>query len=111
MGRLEGKEVIPIDNNEYKNKEIDEIIQKIESFNPKFIKLQNELDEIFKEYDSNSQITKQNIHKINETIKYITTLENNYELDSSVKDIIINHQNMPYLYHAIELINAVFLVS
>ena len=48
---LQGNEILNIDNNEYKNEEIDTIIKTIESFQPKFMKLQDELDELHIDYN------------------------------------------------------------
>ena len=88
INALEGKEIIPIDNIEYKNEEIDEIIKKIESFPPKFLKLQNELNEIFKEYNLNSEITEKNIITINETIDFIGKIKKDYQIDPSNENLI-----------------------
>lgn len=85
---LNGQEVIPIDNNEYKNNTIDEIITKIESFQPEFIKLQDELDEKYKKYNEHIGITQKNILKIENSIRCMIELKEDYDLDDSVKDII-----------------------
>ena len=54
-------------NNEKQNEEINEIneiIDKIESFEPKFNKLQDELDQLNSEYNNEKKNTEKNINKI-----------------------------------------------
>jgi len=88
LDSLNNQEVIPIDNNEYRNKDIDEIIQKIDSFGPEFQKLQDELDELFKLYVAQIGNTQKNILKIENSIRCMSELQGEYNLDESVKDII-----------------------
>ena len=85
---LQGIEIIPIDNNEYKNDEIDEIITKIESFSSKFFILQDELDKLHREYNEEKKNTSENINKIDSSIKFMKKMENDYKIDDSMKDII-----------------------
>ena len=85
---LQGTEILPIDNKEYKNEEIDKIIETIESFQPKFCKLQDELDEIHKEYNSEKNNTRESILKIDSSIQFMKKLEDDYKIDDSVKDIV-----------------------
>ena len=85
---LQGKEVIPINNEEYKNWAIDEMIKKIESFVPKFNILQDELDELYKEYDKQINTTQKNIKKINDAIQYMKKIEEEYNIDESIKEIV-----------------------
>ena len=85
---LQGTEILPIDNKGYKNEEIDKIIETIESFQPKFYKLQDELDEIHKEYNSEKNNTRESILKIDSSIQFMKKLEDDYKIDDSVKDIV-----------------------
>ncbi len=85
---LQGTEILPIDNKGYKNEEIDTIIETIESFQPKFCKLQDELDEIYKEYNNEKKNTKESILKIDSSIQFMKKLEDDYKIDDSVKDIV-----------------------
>ena len=85
---LQGNETLNIDNNEYKNEEIDTIIKQIESFQPKFIKLQDELDELHIDYNKEINNTKKNISKIETLIKFMKQMEEDYKIDDSIKDIV-----------------------
>ena len=85
---LQETEILNINNNEYKNEEIDKIIKTIESFHPKFIKLQDELDELHINYNKELKHTKNDILKIESSIKFMKQMEEDYKLDESIKDII-----------------------
>ena len=85
---LQGNETLNIDNNEYKNEEIDTIIKTIESFQPKFMKLQDELDELHIDYNKELNNTKKNISKIETLIKFMKQMEEDYKIDDSIKDIV-----------------------
>ena len=85
---LQGNETLNIDNNEYKNEEIDTIIKQIESFQPIFIKLQDELDEFHIDYNKEINNTKKNISKIETLIKFMKQMEEDYKIDDSIKDIV-----------------------
>ena len=85
---LQGNETLNIDNNEYKNEEIDTIIKTIESFQPKFMKLQDELDELHIDYNKEINNTKKNISKIETLIKFMKQMEEDYKIDDSIKDIV-----------------------
>ena len=85
---LQGTEILNINNTDYKNEEIDKIIKTIESFHPKFIKLQDELDELHINYTKELKHTKNDILKIESSIKFMKQMEEDYKLDESIKDII-----------------------
>ena len=82
------EEIIVIDNEQYKNKEIDEIVTKIESFVPEFKKLQDELDSIHKEYIRHTEKTKKDIQTIEKSVQFMKSIENKYNEDKSVKEIV-----------------------
>ena len=64
------KEIIEINNNEYQNKEIDELIEKINNLfsNEKFYKLQNELIEIEKDLTKEMNKSTENLQTFDEEI-------------------------------------------
>jgi len=79
-------------NNEKQNEEINEIneiIDKIESFEPKFNKLQDELDQLNSEYNNEKKNTENNIKKLESSILFMKSFEIEYKNnDENVKDII-----------------------
>jgi len=85
---LQGRETIKIDNKNYKNEEIDNIVDKIESFQSEFEKIQDELFELDKDYQKQSDTTQKNVNKIHESIKYMRKIEEDYKVDDSVKEIV-----------------------
>ena len=84
---LHKKESINIDNEEYKNEEIDSIVNQIESFADKFSILQVELEILHKEYVKENNITKTNVDKIDSSVKYMMNMESKYEIDENLKEI------------------------
>ena len=85
---LQGVEILNINNTDYKNEEIDKIIQTIDSFYPKFMKLQDELDDLNINYNKELKHTKDDIIKIKSSIKFMEQMEEDYKLDESIRDII-----------------------
>ena len=85
---LQGREIVEIDNENYKNEEIDKIVEKIDLIKEDFDKLQDELNEIDKEYQKQVDITEKNVNKIKETIKYMKNIEEDYKVDESVKELV-----------------------
>jgi len=83
---LQGREVITIDNIGYKNEEIDGIIEKIESFAPKFNALQNELDVLHAAFATESKKTEANVQKIESSIQFIKAMAAHSEKDA-INDI------------------------
>ena len=61
---LQGRETVEIDNENYKNEEIDKIVEKIDLLKENFDDLQDELNEIDKEYQKQIDITEKNVNKI-----------------------------------------------
>lgn len=85
---LQDREKIDINNKNYKNEEIDKIVEKIESFRIEFEKIQDELCELDKDYQKQVDTTQNNVNKIHESIKYMKKIEEDYKLDDSVKEIV-----------------------
>ena len=85
---LQGVEILNINNTDYKNEEIDKIIETIDSFYPKFMKLQDELDDLNINYNKELKHTKNDIIKIKSSIKFMEQMEEDYKLDESIRDII-----------------------
>ena len=87
---LNNKDTLTIENEgEYKNKEIDELISKIESFEPKFMKLQEELDTLSNEYNKEIKNTENNVKKLESSIIFMKSVEKEYQKnDVNIKDII-----------------------
>lgn len=88
LNLLNDKEILPIDDPEFKDEEIDDIISKIKGFSENFSILQNDLDKAQKDYEECIKYTKENIKKINSSIEFIKTCNKEYETDEKVKTII-----------------------
>jgi len=85
---LQGTEILPIDNKDYQNKEIDEIISKLDEFSDEFIQLQDELDELHIKYNQEFKVTQGNITKLDSTIHYMKSLNEEYDKDETIKEIM-----------------------
>jgi len=85
---LQGREKIEIDNKNYKNEEIDKIVEKMESLQTEFEKIQDELCLLDKDYQKQVDTTQKNVNKISESIKYMRKIEEDYQVDDSVKEIV-----------------------
>ena len=90
---LNNKDVLPIDDPEFKDKEIDDIISKLKIFSRNFDILQKDLDIAYKKYNDCVNTTQGNIQKINNSIQLIKTCAKEYDNDSSTKDIIDSLKN------------------
>jgi len=82
LDALQGRELITIDNTGYKNEEIDGIIEKIESFAPKFHELQVELDLLHAEFTTESNNTEGNVRKMESSIQFIKAMAAHSEKDT-----------------------------
>lgn len=85
---LNNKEILPIDDSEFKDEEIDDIISKLKGFGENFISLQKDLDDAQEKYQEYFKTTQGNIQKINNSIELIKTCNKEYESDEKVKVII-----------------------
>jgi hypothetical protein len=85
---LHGRDIIPIDDEEFKSEEIDSIITKIKSLNQELLTLQVELDEYHKKYNDELKKTKGNIDKIDCSIQFIQTCNKEYDSNEKIKSII-----------------------
>jgi len=85
---IQGTEILPIDNKDYQNKEIDEIISKLDKFSEEFIQLQDELDELHIKYNQEFKVTQRNITKLDSTIHYMKSLNEEYDKDETIKEIM-----------------------
>ena len=85
---LQNKDIIPIDDEEFKSEEIDSIITKIKSLNQELLTLQVELDEYHKKYNDELKKTKGNIDKIDCSIQFIQTCNKEYDSNEKIKSII-----------------------
>ena len=90
LDALQGREIIPIDNKEYKNEEIDKIVTKIETFSTEFHLLQKELDGLHDQYNKEVVKTTDNIRKIESSIQLMKKMEDEYQTDDMVKAIVDN---------------------
>ncbi len=90
---LNNKDVLPIDDPDFKDEEIDNIISKLKIFSRNFDILQKDLDIAYKKYNDCVNTTQENIQKINNSIQLITTCAKEYDNDSSTKDIIDSLKN------------------
>ena len=85
---LNDKDILPIDDPEFKDEEIDDIISKLKGFTKNFDTLQKDLDEAHEKYQEYFKTTQENIQKINNSIQLIKTCSKEYDSDSSTKNII-----------------------
>jgi len=85
---LNNKDVLPIDDPDFKDEEIDNIISKLKQFSRNFNILQKDLDESYQKYNELVENTKVNIQKINNSIQLIKTCNKEYESDEKTKSIV-----------------------
>ena len=85
---LQNKDIIPIDDEEFKSEEIDRIITKIKSLNQDLLPLQDELEEHHEKYSKELKRTKENIDKIDCSIQFIKTCNKEYDSNEKIKSII-----------------------
>lgn len=85
---LNDKDILPIDDPDFKDEEIDDIVSKLKGFTKNFDTLQKDLDEAHEKYEDASKTTQGNIQKINNSIQLIKTCSKEYDSDSSTKNII-----------------------
>tara|TARA_B100001094_G_scaffold235642_1_gene230682 strand:+ start:997 stop:1707 length:711 start_codon:yes stop_codon:yes gene_type:complete len=88
MNILNNKSILPIDDPEFKCKEIDDIVLKLKGFTETFDTLQKDLDEAYQKYEDCFKNTNKDIQKINNSIQLIETCSKEYDTDSSTKSII-----------------------
>ena len=85
---LQGVEVLPIDDKEFKDPEIDDLVDKLKGFSKNFDILQKELDELKIKYNQESIKSMDNIDKLNSSISFMKNMNELYDKDNSIKDII-----------------------
>lgn len=85
---LNNKDILPIDDQEFKCEEIDTIVNQIKSFNTEFMNLQDEIEEYHQKYKMEVKNTKENIDKIDCSIQFIQTCNKEYESNEKTKSII-----------------------
>ena len=77
-----------IDNENFKDKDIDEILEKIEKKIPKIMELQNELDILYKEYLNQYESCSKDVRTIEQSMKFLKDIEGNYDKCEEAKTII-----------------------
>jgi DNA repair exonuclease SbcCD ATPase subunit len=85
---LNNKDILPIDDTDFKDEEIDDIVSKLKEFGENFDTLQKDLDEAHEKYQEYFKTTQENIKKINNSIQFIESCNKEYENDEKVKSII-----------------------
>ena len=85
---LQGKDVIPLNDENFKCEKIDTIINEIKILNGELLTLQVELDEYHKKYQMELIKTKENVDKIDSSIQLIKTCNKEYDSNEKVKAII-----------------------
>ena len=85
---LNNRDILPIDDPEFKNEEIDDIITKIKELSKNFHTLQKDLDDAHQKYNELVESSQNNIQKINHSIQLIKTCSKEYDTDNSTKNII-----------------------
>ena len=88
MNILNNKDILPIDDPDFKDEEIDDIVSKLKGLTKNFDTLQKDLDESYKKYEDCFKNTQANIQKINNSIQLIETCSKEYDTDSSTKSIV-----------------------
>lgn len=85
---LNNKDILPIDDQEFKCEKIDSIVNQIEDLNKELMHLQDDLEEYHKKYQEEVKKTKENVEKIDCSIQFIQTCNKEYENDEKIKSII-----------------------
>lgn len=85
---LNNKDVLPIDDQEFKCEKIDSIVDQIKLFNKELMALQDEIEEYHQKYQMEVKKTKENIDKIDCSIQFIQTCNKEYESNKKIKSII-----------------------
>lgn len=85
---LQGKDVIPLNDENFKCEKIDTIINEIKILNGELLTLQVELDEYHKKYQMELIKSKENVDKIDCSIQLIKTCNKEYDSNEKVKAII-----------------------
>ena len=88
LNTMTNSQVIHIDDSEFVDKEIDDIILKLKEFSKSFDSLQKDLDKSLSIYNESLKETKEDINKINSSINFIKTCNKDYDTDEKVKQII-----------------------
>lgn len=88
MNILQDKDIIPINDENFKCEKIDTIINEIKILNGELLTLQVELDEYHKKYQMELIKTKDNVDKIDCSIQFIKTCNKEYDSNEKVKAII-----------------------
>jgi len=88
MNILQDKDIIPINDENFKCEKIDTIINEIKILNGELLTLQVELDEYHKKYNDELKKTKENVDKIDCSIQFIKTCNKEYDSNEKVKAII-----------------------
>jgi hypothetical protein len=73
LNTMTNSQVIHIDDSEFVDKEIDDIILKLKEFSKSFDSLQKDLDKSLSIYNESLKETKEDINKINSSINFIKT--------------------------------------
>jgi hypothetical protein len=85
---LNDRDILPIDDKEFKCEEIDTIINHIEDLNKELMPLQDDLEEYHQKYQGEVKKTKENIDKIDCSIQFIKTCNKEYESNEKIKSIV-----------------------
>lgn len=88
LNLLNNKDILPIDDSEFKCEKIDNIINQIKLLNSELLPLQDELEEYHSKYQEEVNQTKENVDKIECSIQFIKTCNKEYESDEKIKSII-----------------------
>lgn len=88
LNLLNNKDILPIDDSEFKYEKIDDMVNQIKSLNEELLPLQDELDEYHSTYKEEAKKTKENIDKIECSIQFIKTCNKEYESNEKIKSII-----------------------
>ena len=88
LNLLNNKDILPIDDQEFKCEKIDTIVNQIKSLNEELLSLQDQLDEYYSAYQEEIKKTKENVDKIDCSIQFIKTCNKEYESNEKIKSII-----------------------
>jgi hypothetical protein len=82
------EESVVIDNENFKDKDVDELIEQIEGKIPKIMELQEDLNKLHKEYTNAYGKSSKDVRVIGKSIEFMNNIEEDYETNEEVKEII-----------------------
>jgi hypothetical protein len=82
------EESVVIDNENFKDKDVDELIEQIEGKIPKIMELQEDLNKLHKEYTNAYEKSNKDVRSIGKSVEFMKNIEEDYETNEEVKEIV-----------------------